>query len=317
MKLLLLAWIFSIPLQAEVTPDILAANVMLLGSSGNEEAPSAPDVAGSPFGMLLALRGSDQMKQCSAVHLSPGKLLTAAHCVERDGGWRYIAIFFASDGRKSAVEMSRVLYLGGPAYDVAVLGFAESEAVRWAVAGPKIEDLGPYRKDSAGRSDINVILWSFTPIDAVPELKAKYPGRTGMVFRPNQCRASRERPGIEIVDGERSIASVGILPQFSSETHLFLDECRHRIVPGNSGSLITHNLNFRIKLGVLSFTSIDKRGVIESLARQYPDRPSIEFNYRGLDNLTRRMSTVVGDFSLGGAALLQSLAKERADLIPQ
>jgi len=202
----------------------------LTNLSGIEAAPRISEDGIAPFGVLLKLPQDAQVSACSVTHLSPGWLVTNAHCVNGFrslGAQNFFVVYYNKENQRVHIPLESIGFLGDLGLnDVAILKISEAHAKTWdslsATAGNmrSLNTMG------------DVTLWGFDPI-TLPD------GGSAMAFSPKHCLASREKPDVQGIKPDETKTSVLTQVRLEPDHHIFVDHCSAPLVPGNSGSLIT------------------------------------------------------------------------------
>jgi hypothetical protein len=263
----------------------------------------------TPLGVVVGVsQDGEDWELCSAVHLASGRGFTAAHCFqELTEGWRYYVVFNSRRGKRVTVPITSFLYRGDPTSDIAVFPVSRDVAITWATAGTEVERFSPslpHRK---------VTIWSFTPVEQIPDLKSRFAGRTAMVLRPNRCLASQHRPSIELRNAQGA-QNLPMLRKVDAAGHLFLDRCSYPVVDGNSGSLVTTGEELGRKVGILSLHGVDEHDFWEELGGTSLLQSGTHFFFHGIDDKVRELTPRSGEFSLSAATLLEPLRALRPAL---
>jgi V8-like Glu-specific endopeptidase len=216
--------------------------------------PIEPSSNTAPFGILIGFvtdpsSGSSVVTYCSTSHISPGKLITNAHCVaDSNDPTNYFVVFFNQSGQQTYTRIQQFLFVGNTgSYDVALLRISSQAASTWDTVN------GTAENDS---SQINqqwresMAVWGFDPIkDNYPQLAGYNGTNAGMVFRPKGCFGTRshlEVTGYNGPDGTHQFWTDRVQPTM----HISMDSCTAELLHGNSGSLITNYSNFKATIGV-------------------------------------------------------------------
>jgi hypothetical protein len=311
--LLTIAFTISSLTSAETnTPEFLD-RFLVLNEAGNSAAPGPLGSKINTVGVLFLPLFPDRFGVCTVTHVSPGKVLTAAHCLSESGTpANYSILFFDKRGNRQTARVEGFLFSGTKDLDIALLKISDEAASVWDTAGLKVQE--PKTKgwfDYTEPSE-KVKIWSFTPLSSHP-FRDRFPRRDGMVFAPNLCRTSVKAPRIEMKEVNPETMEKKTLKEFvfgkdkeSIKTITFLDECESPFVQGNSGALITIADDFSAKIAVVSFYTADMDNIGRSLATTMQSQKNIEFYYRGTSDLPKRIRSSFGSYILGLGSLIDT-----------
>jgi len=293
--------------------------VVMLDEQGNEAPVRIGEQNRSPFGILVSVvPNGDQvtLTYCTGTHLKGTYLLTAAHCVPKSAGATWWVMYYNKEGKRQLSLLRDFHFKGKGNDDVAVVKLDEEVGAAWDDANFRLHT---FDKPTESH-DVPVTLWSYSPIRFFPEFEQKHPGKAGMVFRSNPCAASRLIPRIEVQDlkTKRVVANLFFNDGLKGKEHLFIDRCRHEIVDGNSGSLITHGKNFEYKLAVLDFTMGNHSLAWKKLTELgYAADPTKRIVYFGVDGKSEPVTYEVGMFSLGAGTLFETIGRRNESALPR
>ncbi len=293
--------------------------VVMLDENGQEGPARIGELGRTPFAMLVSVtpKGNQvDLSYCSATHLKGDYLLTAAHCVPASSEATLWVLFYSKEGKRQLFPIRDFYFRGQGNEDIAVAKLGEDAVAAWDEANFRFS---PFEKP-ADSPDVPVTLWSYTPIRFFPEYQQKFPGKAGMVFRPNRCVASQVLPRIVLRErkSKRVTTKISFHEDMKSKDHLFIDKCQHAILEGNSGSLISHGKNFDYKLGVLAFTLGEHASTWRQLHEAgYTKDPTKELIYYGVDGKGELMTYEQGLFSLGAGTLFETIERRNPAALPR
>lgn len=321
LRSLLLFLLTTLPLVGFSEPRL--DSVLLLDADGAKGPGRVLEAGITPFGALVAWEPSGRVGLCSVTHISPGVVLTAAHCIKTElGAQQHFVLFYGKDALRHQIALTSFRFIGTGTMDVAIATISGEDAKLWDAAGSELKSFDERELANAFK-DQSVTLWSYTPLTNYPDLMRRYPDSAGMVFSPNRCRASRVMPKIEVMTedpttqkatkvGEVHLVGSG---KIDEKTNIFLDDCSGRIVTGNSGSLITSASAFSKKVGVLHLFVTDKDKLWKDLESLSRSRGKLNYYYRGNDDRPKPISWGYGDFWIGAGIILETLIKNNPRLL--
>lgn len=223
--------------------ETFARDFQITNKAGAAVRPTDPN-GDYPFGVLLVFVGSDEFKQCSATHLTLGKVVTNAHCVDLSvSASNYFLVFYDKYGSKTYAKVTSIGFVGISARtDFAVLNISRADADRWDTAGTTIKDTTSLVDGTVPRDTFDVTIWSFDPG------RAHGKSVETSVWNPNRCKGSRTMPKADGVDTLGTKTKL----TFAAKTNrdVIVDQCERETIGGNSGSLVTETGTFRNKVGV-------------------------------------------------------------------
>ncbi len=294
--------------------------MVLLDADGNEQAVKVGEQNKSPFGVFLALTPKDgsgvmEVNYCTATHLKGQHVLTATHCIPKNSRSTLWIVFYSKEGKKQVYPIYEFFFKGAGEEDIAMVKLPEEAVPLWDDS-----DFQYKKFEKPGHeSDFSVTLWSYTPLIHFPQLQIKYPDSNGMVFRPNYCLASQSLPHIEVRDKKtrKKVGEINFAEKMETKSHLFIDKCKHPILQGNSGSLITHGKNFAYKLGVLHYVLGNHASIWPQLtANGLTTNPKTDLYYHGVDGKTEWLSQEVGSYDIGAGSLFEVIEKRSPAAMP-
>lgn len=294
----------------------LVEQFLLLDETGRSAAPTIPTLPASPFGALVHWKGDTKINLCTATHTTSGYVLTAFHCLKPGSSpANYQVIFYDKTGKRRSAAVTGVSFSGDERRDAAILSIDPVAAKEWQVVGGRIRRYEARSIASKVPDQEAVRAWSYTPLQSVPEVAAKYPQGMGMVFRPNRCIASRTVPHLEVFSENLTTKRRSKVYEFyfrkegvtDESMHLFLDECEHKVVQGNSGSLISSQSDPQIKIGVLHLFVADKEKIWADIEKHKEDKSQLEYFYTGNDNHPKRFAWAFGEFLIASGMALEAL----------
>ncbi len=293
--------------------------VVLLDEQGNEAAVRVGDQGRTPFAMMLgvtSLNGQLDFKFCTGTHLKGSYVVTAAHCVPTAADATFWVFFYTKEGKRQLFPIREFYFKGKGSDDIAMAKLPEEAVAMWDETNFRYNT---FDKPADGH-DVPITMWSYTPLPHFTDFQTKFQGRSGMVFRPNRCSASRLAPRVTQRDRrtKKVTAKIALQHDLKGKDHLFIDRCQYAIVPGNSGSLITHEKNFDYKLGVLDLTFGDHAAVWKQLTELgYTNDPTKELIYYSVDGKPEPFTYELGLFSLGAGTLFETIERRSPAALPR
>ncbi len=251
------------PLPANTTRLQFIEQFPVLNSDQTLSRPLIQGVGTTPVGVLLGFLPDNTVSYCTITHITPGRVLTNAHCVESDSNpLDYYVLFYNQAGQQISTGVVDFRSVGSSQNaDYAVLDIPSVAAAQWDTAGAQLNVLGGINAQPA--QSVPVTIWSFDPINTqdangnyiYSNLYQQYNQHAGMILNPKTCSGSRTIPQVYGYGGQSSQDGTAITAaQVNANIHVMLDGCTvnggMNPVHGNSGSLMTIAGNFNLKVGV-------------------------------------------------------------------
>ncbi len=233
--------ISAVPETVDARNQYTLAFPILNTQSTAEQRPVEPGGT-SPFGVMILFQGETNVGLCSATHISTGRVVLNAHCIEEDANAsHYFLAYYDRTGTKRSAQATGIISQGSSTtLDVAVLSIDAINAARWEISGSSTVDTSGNINAAYGSGNTPVTLWTFDPVT--------YNGGRAMAFHPKQCTSFRREP--ELFGSKNGTLTRISTSSINASYNLFIDQCDSETMPGNSGSLVTARDTVSQPLGV-------------------------------------------------------------------